>query len=212
MDLRLTEVAYGTVTFVGFLVTVFVIRALCRRPPLRRLTVALSLVALAGSLALFRSLVPSAAASLKPYLAVVSIFALAYTALKVAEVLLLDVWARRQGRTLPPSILRDVVSGLFAAILVVLLLRTGLGVDVTALVATSAALSIILGLALQETLSNVFAGLALIIERPFEPGDWIQFGNRVGQVKEVSWRAVKLQLLRQDDSLIVPNSVIAKTE
>ena len=86
------------------------------------------------------------------------------------------------------------------------------GVDVAALVATSAALSIVLGLALQETLANLFAGLALMLERPFEPGDWIQMGDLIGQVQQVSWRAVRLKLIRQEDYLVVPNSVVAKSE
>lgn len=203
---------FGGLALLVFLVAVFGIRLACRRPPWRRLTLALSLLALTGSVGLFGVLVPSAAGVLRPYLLVLFVFSLTYTALKIVEVVLLDVVARRQGRALPPAILRDVVSGVLAAIMLVILVRAGLGLDVTTLVATSAALSIILGLALQETLANVFAGLALVIERPFEPGDWVQFGGRVGQVKEVNWRAVKLQLLQQDDSLVVPNSVIAKGE
>jgi small-conductance mechanosensitive channel/CRP-like cAMP-binding protein len=212
MTVWFSEALWAGLALLTFLASVFVIRILCRRLPLRRLTLALSLLALAGSVALLCALRPWAAEALRPYLLVLFVFSLAYTALKVVEVLLLDVVARRRGRDLPPAILRDVVSGVFAAIMLVVILRIGLGVDVTALVATSAALSIIVGLALQETLANVFAGLALILERPFEPGDWIQFGNRVGQIKEVNWRAVKLQILKQDDFLVVPNSVLAKTE
>jgi CRP-like cAMP-binding protein len=94
----------------------------------------------------------------------------------------------------------------------VVLLRASFGVDVAALVATSAALSIVLGLALQETLSNFFAGLALMLERPFEPGDWIQMGSLIGRVQEVSWRAVRLKIMRQEDYLVVPNSVVAKSQ
>ncbi len=51
-----------------------------------------------------------------------------------------------------------------------------------------------------------------MLERPFEPGDWIQMGDLTGQVQEVSWRAVRLKLIRQEDYLIVPNSVVAKSE
>ena len=101
-----------------------------------------------------------------------------------------------------------VVGGL----ILVVLLRASFGVDVAALVATSAALWIVLRLTLQETLANLFAGLALMLERPFEPGDWIAMGDLIGQVPEVSWRAVRLKLIRQEDFLIVPNSVVAKSE
>ena len=208
----LIDALYGGLALAVFVVSAVLIRAVCRRGPVRRLGLALTLDALAGCVALFRSLVPAAGAWVTPYLAVLFLFAIAYTAFKVAEVLVLDVTAGRRGWALPPAILRDIVSAVFAAILLVVLLRAVLGVDVTALVATSAALSIVLGLALQETLANLFAGLALTIERPFRAGDWVQFDGRIGQVKEVNWRAVKLQILKQDDTLVIPNSVIAKTQ
>ncbi len=212
MDPRLIDVLRGGVPallLLGF--SAALIRAACRRPPLRRLTLALSLGAFAGSLALFHALVRGTE-WLTPYVAILGLFALVYTGFKIAEILVCDVMAVRRGRVPPPGILRDIVSAVFAALVLVLLLRSILGVDATALVATSAALSIVLGLALQETLSNLFAGLALMVERPFEPGDWVRFGDRIGRVTEVSWRAVKLQLIRQEDYLVVPNSVVAKSE
>ncbi len=212
MGLAIFDLLRGGAALAAVVLAISVIRTVCRRPPLRRLSLALSLAAAAGGLALFRYLVPSSAERLAPYLFVGYLFALAYTAFKLVEVILLDVVTVRQGGAPPPAILRDIVSAMFAALMLVMLLRAGLGVDVTTLVATSAALSIVLGFALQETLANLFAGLALMIERPFEPGDWVRFGERVGRVKEVSWRAVKLQLLRQEDSLVIPNSVVAKSE
>ncbi len=213
MDPRMTDLLRGGLpALVTLVVTVLLIRALCRRPPFRRLGFALSAGALAGSLELFAYLVPAAAEGLRPYTQVLFLFAIAYTAFKIVEILSVDVIAVRHGRVSPPAILRDIVSAVFAVLVLVVLARARLGVDITALVATSAALSIVLGLALQETLSNLFAGLALMIERPFESGDWVRFGDRIGRVKEVSWRAVKLQLLRQEDYLVIPNSVVAKSE
>jgi small-conductance mechanosensitive channel/CRP-like cAMP-binding protein len=213
VDPRLIDILWGGLPALALLTgTVVLIRTACRRPPFRRLTFALSLLALSGSLALFGYLAPPSSAGLQPYLQVVILFAIAYTAFKVVEMVSVDVLAVRRGSAPPPAILRDIVSAAFAVLVLVVLLRARLGVDVTALVATSAALSIVLGLALQETLANLFAGLALMIERPFESGDWVRFGDRVGRVQEVSWRAVKLQLLRQEDYLVIPNSVVAKSE
>ena len=181
-------------------------------PPLRRLSFALSLLALTGSVALFRALAPAEAPLLDPYLRFLVLFSLAYGAFKVVEVLVVDLSARAGGPGQAPAILRDVVAAVVGGLILVVLLRASFGVDVAALVATSAALSIVLGFALQETLANLFAGLALMLERPFEPGDWIQMGNLIGQVQEVSWRAVRMKLIRQEDFLIVPNSVVAKSE
>lgn len=194
-----------------FVVSVLLVRIVCRRAALRRLGLALSLCAFAASAALFRAMVPAASASLAPYLHFLFLFVLAYTGFKVVEILVVDLLPLRR-RAPPPAILRDIVSAVYAGLVLVILLRASFGVDVAALVATSAALSIVIGLALQETLANLFAGLALMIERPFEPGDWVRIGDRIGRVKEVSWRAVRIQIHKQEDYLIIPNSVVAKTE
>ncbi len=202
----------GVPALAALVIAVAVIRIVCRRPTLRRLSFALSLIALTGSVALFRMLAPAEAPSLDPYLRFLALFTLAYGAFKVVEVVVLDLLPGRNGPRQAPAILRDVVAAVVGGLILVILLRASFGVDVAALVATSAALSIVLGFALQETLANLFAGLALMLERPFEPGDWIQMGKLTGQVQEVSWRAVRLKLIRQEDYLVIPNSVVAKSE
>lgn len=201
----------GIPALAAFLAGIVLIRMLCRRPALRRLSFALAICALTFAVALFSALAPAEAVFVAPYLRFLLFFALAYTAFKAMEVLVLDVLPVGRGGP-PPAILRDIVAAVVGGLILVVLLRASFGIDVAALVATSAALSIVIGLALQETLSNLFAGLALMIERPFEPGDWVRIGPHIGSVKEVSWRAVKIQLLRQEDYLIIPNSVIARTE
>lgn len=202
----------GVPALLCLVVGIVVIRIVCRRPALRRLSFALSLIALTASVALFRTLVPAEATLLDPYLRFLLLFSLAYGAFKVVEVLVIDLLPGRHGSRQAPAILRDVVAAVVGGLILVVLLRASFGVDVAALVATSAALSIVLGLALQETLSNLFAGLALMLERPFEAGDWIQMGDLIGQVQEVSWRAVRLKLIRQEDFLVVPNSVEGRVE
>ena len=67
----------------------------------------------------------------------------------------------------------------------------------------------VVGFALQDTLGNLFAGLAIQIEKPFRVGHWVQFGDREGQVQEITWRATKLRT-KAGQFLIVPNSVISK--
>lgn len=81
------------------------------------------------------------------------------------------------------------------------------------LIATSAAFSIILGLALQDTLGNLFAGIALQLDHNFEIGDWLEVyhgGSQktVGQVKEISWRTVTM-IGWTDEVIVLPNRVMA---
>ncbi|MGE0615411.1 MAG: mechanosensitive ion channel family protein [Bacteriovoracia bacterium] len=87
------------------------------------------------------------------------------------------------------------------------------GVQLTPFLATSAILSLVLGLALQDTLGNLFAGIALQLDKPFEIGDWleIQFGvlKWTGQIYEITWRAVHLTGL-DEERLTIPNRVVAQ--
>jgi small-conductance mechanosensitive channel/CRP-like cAMP-binding protein len=69
--------------------------------------------------------------------------------------------------------------------------------------------SIVLGLALQNTLDNVMAGIAVLFEQPFQVGDWITVGSTTGEVMEMNWRSVRVRT-RSRDLVIVPNSVIGK--
>lgn len=71
--------------------------------------------------------------------------------------------------------------------------------------------SVVIGLALQDVLGGLFSGLALLSSRPFAVGDWIKVGELEGQVKSIDWRAVTI-VTRQKDDVVIPNSVLGKTE
>jgi len=62
---------------------------------------------------------------------------------------------------------------------------------------------------LQETLGNLFAGLALHMDPPYHPGDWVHAGEIVGRVEEVTWRATKLRTT-DNDLIVIPNGQLAK--
>ena len=77
------------------------------------------------------------------------------------------------------------------------------------LLTTSAVGAVVVGFALQDTLGNLFAGLAIQIEKPFRVGHWIHVAGRDGQVQEVTWRATKLRT-RDGEFLVLPNSIVSK--
>src|SRR5215472_7585871 len=80
------------------------------------------------------------------------------------------------------------------------------------LLATSGVVAIILGLALQSTLGDVFSGIVLSFSRPYRPGDWVSVeGGTDGRVIELNWRATSILTARRDLA-IVPNSTIAKSK
>lgn len=83
-------------------------------------------------------------------------------------------------------------------------------VDLAALFTTSTILGIVIGLALQDTLGNLFAGLAMQADQPFQVGDVISISNRgQGVIENVSWRGVKIRTF-QNKLLVISNSVLGK--
>jgi small-conductance mechanosensitive channel/CRP-like cAMP-binding protein len=84
-----------------------------------------------------------------------------------------------------------------------------LEVPIGGLLATSGALAIIVGLAVQSTLSDVFSGIVLNATQPFRIGDLVTIGDIQGQVVDSDWRATTL-LNSQGNFVVVPNSTAAK--
>jgi small-conductance mechanosensitive channel len=77
------------------------------------------------------------------------------------------------------------------------------------LLTTSAVSAVVLGFALQDTLGNAFAGLAIQSEKPFHVGQWVRLGEFEGRVAEVTWRATKLRT-KSGNFVVLPNNVVAK--
>ena len=104
----------------------------------------------------------------------------------------------------------DLVAGLIYAGMAVAIVNIAFDIPVRGLLATSGIIAIVLGLALQSTMSDVFAGVALGIERPYGVGDelWLE-GGIEGRVAQINWRSTHVET-GDGDLAIVPNSVVAK--
>jgi small-conductance mechanosensitive channel/CRP-like cAMP-binding protein len=114
------------------------------------------------------------------------------------------------GRPPAPRILRDFLTLALALGVLLLALRGALGVNLASLLATSAMITVVLGLALQDTLGSFFAGLALQMEAPLAIGDWVQIGDSQGRVSQVSWRSVRIVNLESDE-VTLPNSLVTRS-
>ena len=83
---------------------------------------------------------------------------------------------------------------------------------INGLLATSGMIAMVIGLAVQINISNIFSGIAIHIERPFRTGDWVQIGKYdEGQVVDISWRSTML-LTRNECILNIPNSTVSESE
>jgi len=104
----------------------------------------------------------------------------------------------------------DLAAALVYVVALVGIMDTVLKQPISAVLATSGVMAIVLGLALQNTLADVFAGLAINIERPFGAGDWISVGADVeGQAMEINWRATRIKTIA-NEMIVIPNSIVAK--
>jgi len=101
-----------------------------------------------------------------------------------------------------PAILQD-----FIVIALLVLVATLVFHD--KLLTTSAVSAVVIGFALQDTLGNAFAGLAIQSERPFNIGHWIKVGDFEGRVAEVTWRATKLRT-KAGNFVVLPNNIVSK--
>jgi small conductance mechanosensitive channel len=88
-----------------------------------------------------------------------------------------------------------------------MIVLAALGVDITPLFALVGGASFIIAFALQETLGNLAAGLMIMINRPFDEGDYVQIAGLGGTVKHVS--VVSTTVTTPDNQVIViPNSKV----
>lgn len=72
--------------------------------------------------------------------------------------------------------------------------------------------SVVIGLALQDTLGNLFSGIALLFEKPFAIGDVIRVGEQEGIVTEMTWRATWIHDIKTHSMLVIPNLSLAKEQ
>ena len=109
-----------------------------------------------------------------------------------------------------PSLVRNTFSIIAYIIILAILFKYHYPtVDLGALFTTSAIFGVIIGLALQDTLGNLFAGISLQADKPFQVGDVITVGQWTGVVETVTWRGIKLRTF-QNHVILISNSQAGK--
>lgn len=111
----------------------------------------------------------------------------------------------KTGRTIP-RIIRGIISLLIYMLAIFGIVAFVYDQALTSLLATSGVIAMIIGLAVQINIANIFSGIAINLERPFRIGDWIQIGDfKEGRVIDINWRATRVHT-RDDTVLSIPNS------
>lgn len=142
----------------------------------------------------------------------------AFVGVRLVAFVLLDPLLR-QRKTATPGFARDLIVVVLYLVAGGLILRKVVGVDPTALLSSGAIAAAVIGLSLQETLGNLFAGISMHLDPAFQVGDWVEItGNLrggpgretlIGEVEAMTWRTVQLRT-ENGDMDILPNRVLAQ--
>jgi len=207
-----TNMRFGLFLFTGMTIVLLVLLRLTRQSGLFRDKVRSPLLIIYSFLTVYiisyitRVPIPPA---IGPYYFAVIYLTLGILLIRVFTLAFFDIFLIRSKKYRAPRLLKEIASVILFGIVIVIVIQNTLKIQVTTVLATSALITVVLGLALQETLGNLFAGLALQLDPPYRQGDWIRFGDIFGRVEEVTWRATKLKTIN-NDYIIVPNGQIAK--
>jgi small-conductance mechanosensitive channel len=172
-------------------------------PPLQMLFIVLALSP-------FTFLIPKPAGDVVVVIVhVVGFTLLFHVLIQIVDLAIFNWYVKRKQANVA-SVVRMFVLTILYAIALMLLLDWAVGVSVLPLLATSTVLTAVLGLAMQDTLKNAFAGLNMSLESSFEEGDWVTFRldsaeQWYGQIVEIGWRTTKIKTLNNNYA-IIPNS------
>lgn len=140
---------------------------------------------------------------------IVELLLLAYLVIEAIETALLHYWLGERKKVQVPPVVRHLILVIAYSVAVLSIIGSVTGVNVAPLLATSTVITVVLGLALQDTLGNLFAGLALSLDKPFQDGEWILVDGIEGRVEHSGWRSTVLRTFTWD-TVIIPNSVLSK--
>lgn len=108
-----------------------------------------------------------------------------------------------------PRLLRDITTVVVTVIAVSIILKVEFNLSLAAILTTSTILAATVGLAMQELLNNLIAGVTLQFEKPFKVGDWVKVDGIEGEVAGINWRATRVVTI-DGETVVVPNGSIAK--
>lgn len=167
------------------------------------------------SLQRFGDPVDLATGRLLAYLGFLTILSGATITVKVCRILAFEYLFLSHMKVAVPLLLVNLFTLLLSVVLGGWIVTEVFSVRLAPLLATSAIFSLILGLALQDTLGNLFAGVALQFDKPYEIGDWVEIQNGgqkwVGQIEEISWRATVL-IGFADELITIPNRIMGQSQ
>jgi small-conductance mechanosensitive channel/CRP-like cAMP-binding protein len=131
---------------------------------------------------------------------------------RIANMVLWETILPRVTGAPTPRLLLQISGGMIFFVAIVGIVGIVFDQSVTGLLAASGAIGLVVGLALRSIILDLFCGIAMNVERPFQMGEYINVQSRgisncSGRVEEVNWRSTRL-LTSEGSMQIIPNSII----
>ena len=186
------------------------IRGLCQKLELPRPPQVLPLLAIVVTPWLNHALTTntmSPSGKMHLYLLAINHLLIGYTAVRVAGWLGLQIPPHLGWWKAVPKIIGDLAMVSVSAALTLIVVHQDLQINLIGIAATSAVLTAVIGLAGQATLKDIFAGIALQVDAPFQEGDWIDIGFAQGIVRSLRLMSTRLNTI-DGAQIVVPNSRI----
>jgi small-conductance mechanosensitive channel/CRP-like cAMP-binding protein len=138
-------------------------------------------------------------------------FLLLVLAIKVIAYFVFDFLVVKKQGIRYPKLVKEVVVFVLYIVGILLILNYYLNIRPTALWASSAVLTVVIGFALQDILGNLFSGIVLNFEDSFKLEDWVRISDREGRVEQFGWRSFKIRTIDRE-LIVIPNQTAAKAE
>ena len=137
-------------------------------------------------------------------------FVIAFLLSRILSVLMLGWLKATKGFKRTPGLINKVVTFIIFIVAIFVILGY-FKLDITPMVAGVGLGALAIGLALQSTLTNFFAGVHLLSDRPINVGDFIELDKDTsGIVEDIGWRSTRMRMLT-DNLLIIPNGKLAES-
>jgi small-conductance mechanosensitive channel len=122
-----------------------------------------------------------------------------------------NLYSRRVGGVLMSTSMFANLTRIIVFIIGALIILQTLGISIAPILTALGVGGLAVALALQDTLSNLFAGIHVIASKQVKPGDYIKLASgEEGYVKDITWRYTTIQEL-PDNMIIIPNSKLASS-
>lgn len=120
-------------------------------------------------------------------------------------------YSKKAEGVLPSTSIFANLTKAFVVVIGLLIMLSYLGISITPMLTALGVGGLAVALALQDTLSNVFAGIQILLSRQIKPGDYVHLeSGEEGFVTDISWRNTSIRMM-SNNLVIIPNSKLSDT-